>query len=93
MAGCLWHSRVKSTSIRTKSGFARNRWRKPFSEPRKTRKGTEMGQLLYEEETYVARGAVIDVDREMSSGLMPRSDAAFSESRSRPCPSVCSVVQ
>jgi GxxExxY protein len=32
--------------------------------------GTEMGQLIYEEETYVIRGVVFDVYRDMGCGFL-----------------------
>ncbi|WP_245619972.1 GxxExxY protein [Desulfobacter vibrioformis] len=39
------------------------------TEPRKTRKNTEMS-LLFEEETYLIRGAVFEVYKEMDCGFL-----------------------
>src|SRR5262245_19912122 len=39
-------------------------------QPRKTRKHTEMENLLYAEETYAIRGAVFEVYREMGWGFL-----------------------
>ncbi len=39
-------------------------------EPRKTRKDTEMGMLEYEEETYLIRGAIFEVYKEMGCGFL-----------------------
>jgi GxxExxY protein len=38
--------------------------------PREAQRGTDMGQLLYAEETYAIRGAVFEVYREMGSGFL-----------------------
>jgi GxxExxY protein len=39
-------------------------------EPQKTRINTEMGELLYAEESYAIRGAIFAVYREMGSGFL-----------------------